>query len=130
MMLLTMLLVAVAGACGALARAGLAHTVATKLPSAMPWGTWAVNLLGSFLLGALFVIAAHFNWPMSITIAIGAGFLGAFTTFSTWMYETARLLEDRAWRTAVINIIGPLAIGPPLVFAGAWMSEWMIRVIG
>jgi len=126
--LMTMLMVAIAGACGALCRAGLAHAVAMRWPSSMPWGTWAVNLLGSLLLGALFVTAPALGWPSGITIALGAGFLGAFTTFSTWMYETVRLLEERAWRTAALNIIGPLVIRPIVVLAGAWMADWAVSV--
>lgn len=127
MMIVTMLMVALAGSCGAVCRATVAHSVAVRFPSQMPWGTWAVNLIGSFALGALFVTASLLDWPASVTAALGAGFLGAFTTFSTWMYETVRLVEEHHWRTAMLNIIGPLVIGPPLVLLGAIIAG---RVVG
>jgi fluoride exporter len=129
MTMMTMLLVMVAGSFGAVCRAVVAHAVAMRLPSHMPWGTLAVNLIGSFALGALFVTASRLGWPSSATAALGAGFLGAFTTFSTWMYETVRLIEEHHVRVAMLNIIGPLVIGPPVVLLGAHGAGWALNVL-
>jgi len=122
MTLITMLLIALAGAAGAVCRALIAHAVAMRLPARMTSGTWTVNLLGAFALGAVVVMAAEHHWPPTATAVLSTGFLGAFTTFSTWMYETVRLIEERAWRVAALNILAPLVIGPSVVACGAWIA--------
>ncbi len=57
-------------------------------PRSFPWATLAINLLGSFLLGVLAKLAADGGWPDKTTLPLGVGFLGAFTTFSTFSVET------------------------------------------
>jgi CrcB protein len=88
---MTALLVAVAGALGALARYGIGTAVGSR---SFPWATLVINLVGSFLLGALVKLAADRGWPDSTTLPLGVGFLGAFTTFSTFSVETHTLLRD------------------------------------
>jgi fluoride exporter len=126
MSVVTVLLVALAGSCGAVCRAAVAHTVAIRVSSSMPWGTWVVNLIGAFLFGVMIATASRLDWPPLLTTVVGAGFLGAFTTFSTWMYETIRLVEEHAWRTAMMNIVGPLLAGPLIVLAGSSLATWTI----
>lgn len=73
------------------------------------------------------IAATESQWPGAATAALATGFLGAFTMFSTRMYETVHLLEASAWRAAVINIIGPLLIGPLLVLASVFIAGQMFE---
>ena len=85
------LLIAVAGAAGALARYGVGQAVG---PRAFPWATLSINLVGALLLGFVLAGPIAAQWNADATIAITVGFLGAFTTFSTFAYETTDLLRD------------------------------------
>ncbi len=79
-----------------------------------PLGVLAINLLGAFLLGLL--VGAH---PSDVAvIALGTGFLGSFTTFSTWMLETDALAVAGRWNSALLNIVGAVLGGLVLVAAG------------
>ncbi|WP_255151437.1 fluoride efflux transporter FluC [Halorarius halobius] len=102
-------LVGVGGALGALAR----HLVAERVETAT-YDTLAVNALGSFLLGV--VTAAPL--PADVVLALGAGFCGAFTTFSSFAFETVRLAEDGFARLAVRNAVVNLAAALAAVLAG------------
>ncbi|HET8930819.1 MAG TPA: fluoride efflux transporter CrcB [Acidimicrobiales bacterium] len=112
--------VAVAGAIGAPARYLLDGFVQDRVTGDLPWGTFAVNIIGSFLLGLLTGLGLHANLSDAATIALGTGFCGAFTTFSTFTFESSRLIESGDWRGAAINVIGSLAIG--LVAAGLGLA--------
>jgi CrcB protein len=106
--------VLVAGGVGALARLTLDETVSRRLAGAFPAGTLAVNASGAFALGLL----TGLNVSAAVTVLIGTGLIGAYTTFSTWMLETHRLAEDRRAGLAVWNIAGSVAVGVPLAIAG------------
>lgn len=88
---MTALLVALAGAAGATARYGLTSAVG---PRAFPWTTLGINVAGSFALGLVLRVALARGWPDTSVLPISAGFLGAFTTFSTFSNETYALLRD------------------------------------
>lgn len=89
--------VAVFGAFGALARYGLDLGVSRLWPARFPVGTFAINVLGSFAIGVLFaVLEAHPPQATWIRAGLGAGFLGAFTTFSTFSLQTLLLVESGA----------------------------------
>jgi len=110
--------VGVGGIIGALAR----HAVGQRIEREHG-DTFAVNVLGSFLLGA--VVAAPIEEP--ITLALGTGFCGAFTTFSTFAFETVRLYEDGRRRRAIVNAAGHLvaaliAVGVATVIVGLLVS--------
>ena len=98
-------LVAVAGAAGAAARYGIGVAVGVR---DFPWATLGINLLGSLLLGLLVTSAAERSWPETATIPVAVGFLGAFTTFSTFSYETFALL--RTGRTATAGLYVGLSV--------------------
>jgi fluoride exporter len=112
---MTLLLVAVGGALGAAARYLLDRAIATRQTSPFPLGTLVINVTGSIALGAVLGWAAGDHVSSAFVAWAGTGFLGAYTTFSTFTFETVRLLEDGAWRYAGWN----LALSGPLSFAGA-----------
>ena len=115
----TIIGVGVAGALGALSRYGLEGLVSDRFSGAFPLGTFVVNITGSFVLGLLFVILTERTTiDPAIRTALTIGFVGAYTTFSTFSFETVRLLEDGAYATAVLNVVATVALGLVAVWAG------------
>jgi CrcB protein len=115
----TWLAIALAGAVGALARYGLDGFVSRRAPGAFPWGTFVINVSGSFVLGLLFVLfTERISVDPWVRSGLMVGLLGAYTTFSTFSLETYRLLEDGAPGLAVANAFGSLAAGLVAVYAG------------
>lgn len=113
------ILIAVGGACGAVARFALDSWVSWRGPSDFPWGTLLVNVSGTFLLGLLFALAAERGvLPADIRLPLLVGFLGSYTTFSTWMLETLRLTEQGAWLAAFLNAGGSVVLGMAAVVVG------------
>ncbi len=91
---------------------------------AFPWGTFVVNVTGAFALGFLFtVLTERFRLDPAYRSAITIGFLGAYTTFSTLAFETARLWEDGAWMLGAANALGSMAAGLVAVFCGMWLGR-------
>ena len=96
---MTVLLVALGAAIGAPARYLTDRAVQGRHDSVFPWGTFIVNVTGSALLGFLAALPGH----GAADTVTGTAFCGAFTTYSTFSYETLRLAEDRAYLFAVLN---------------------------
>jgi fluoride exporter len=119
----TYVVVAVGGGLGALARYGIEGVIAPRQRSPFPLSTLVVNVAGSFALGLL--VGAGVAGDVSDGwLRFGAiGVIGGFTTFSTFTYETLRLIEDGAWRFAGLNL---LASGP-LAFAAAGLGYLIAR---
>lgn len=116
---MTLVYVAVGGAAGAAARYLVDGIVSQRILGAFPWGTLVVNLGGSLLLGLLYALAVERGiLPASIRAPVMIGFLGAFTTFSTLMLETWRLIEAGALGIAAVNALGSVALGLVAVFVG------------
>jgi CrcB protein len=110
----TLLLVFVGGAVGAPTRYLIDRLVQRRHDSVFPWGTLTVNLVGSFILGLL--VGAQ---PGDVlTTLAGTGFCGALTTFSTFGYETVRLLEEGSLMEAALNAFGGLLLGVLFALAG------------
>jgi len=112
----------VAGAVGAPTRFLLDGFVQDRVSGAFPWGTFAINMSGSFVLGMITGLALYHAFPATPKIVLGTGFCGAYTTFSTWTFETIRLVEERATREAVLNaglslVLGMAAAGAGLALA-------------
>ena len=117
--MLTVVVVALAGALGALGRWGLSRAAVRWLGTGFPYGTLLVNLLGCFLLGLIMPIALHSDKiSPSLRLAITVGFLGALTTFSTFSYETVVLLDGGNWLKAGGNILTNLVGGLGVTLAG------------
>ena len=91
------------GSLGTLARYGLQGVVQDRTGSLFPAGTLAVNLVGCFLLGGIGQYSlAHISIPAEWRIGVTVGFFGAFTTFSTFSWETVHLLDDGDWMRALL----------------------------
>jgi len=112
----TVLLVALGAAVGAPLRYLTDRAVQARHDHGFPWGTFTVNMAGSFVLGTL--TAAAGGLGAEVTALVGVGFCGALTTYSTFSYETLRLLEDRAPAKAVANIAGSVLLGVAAAAAG------------
>jgi CrcB protein len=122
-------LVGVGGFIGANARFVLSRWMGLAIDTRFPLGTFVVNISGAFVLGILGTLAVERLVPHSdeMRLAVGVGFLGAFTTFSTFSFETHALFEDGSWLTALTNIFlslfaGLLAVRAGIVVARAWLS--------
>lgn len=108
---MTVLLVLIGGMIGAPARYLTDRFVQGRHDSVFPWGTFAVNLAGSAVLGFLLGARLHLGLPGPAVDLLGTGFCGGLTTFSTFGYETLRLLEDGAIAEAGLNVLGSLLAG-------------------
>lgn len=109
--------VMVMGGFGALARFALDRAVNQRVGRPFPFGTLAVNASGACLLGFLAGLALS----PQVALVVGTGFVGSYTTFSTWMLETQRLTEERQIVSAFANIAGSVVIG----LAAAWLGQTM-----
>ncbi|KAA0115027.1 fluoride efflux transporter CrcB [Mycolicibacterium sp. P9-22] len=109
------------GGVGAVCRLLVDRAVSARFPSGLPVGTLAVNVSGAWLLGFLGALALD---PHAALLA-GTAFVGAYTTFSTWMLETQRLGEERRGRTAAANIVLSVVLG----LAAAWLGQLIGRAL-
>ena len=118
------LAVAAGGALGAVARYGLSTAVYAWLGRGFPWGTLVVNVLGSGIMGGVFVLLLE---RMSVSpewrAVVFVGFLGAFTTFSAFSMETLQLLENGEILKAVLNVV----VSVLACLAAAWGGVWFVR---
>ena len=106
------LLVGLGGILGANARYAVSVWAADRFGTAFPYGTFVVNATGSFLLGFfLTVVADRFGNNPEARLLVATGFLGAYTTFSTFTYESIALLRRGSLRPALANVLGNVAIG-------------------
>ncbi len=116
--------IAAGGALGAVMRYGVSTGIYQWLGRSFPWGTLTVNVIGSLLMGLLFVLLTE-------RLAIGAhirafllvGFLGAFTTFSTFSMETLNLLEAGEMLKAGLNTVGSVVVCVFAAYAGVWLGR-------
>lgn len=113
-----LLLIALGGAAGAVARYLVSGWVTTSNPT-LPLGTLAVNASGSLVLGFFYAVALdRFAFPAELRFTVAVGFLGAYTTFSTFSYETFKLFESGAVLMAALNVILSIAAGLGALYFG------------
>lgn len=96
------------------------------LGPSFPYGTLAVNLIGSFLLGGLMFAGVEAGlMPPTVRLALTTGVMGGFTTYSTFSYETLRYLQEGAWLLAVANVVLTVIGCLAACLLGWWGSKWM-----
>ncbi|MFC8198806.1 fluoride efflux transporter CrcB [Streptomyces sp. NPDC060006] len=117
------ILVIAGGMVGAPLRYLTDRAVRSRHDSAFPWGTFAVNVAGCLILGALTGAAAAGAASSHLQLLLGTGLCGALTTYSTFSYETLRLAEDGARFLAAVNVLASLAAGLGAAFAGVSVAE-------
>ena len=119
-----LIFIGIGGAIGAVCRYLISGWTLRWLGEGFPYGTLAVNVAGCFLLGALAHIGLTTNLLQRETReAIGIGFLGGLTTFSTFGLETYRSLEDGAWGPAIANVVANVLAGLFAVWAGLTLAR-------
>jgi fluoride exporter len=123
-LLLEYLAVGAAGALGAMLRL-LVATVSSRLfGSDFPTGTFIINISGSMFLGwFLTIINNRVAVSDTLRLAVAVGFVGAYTTFSTFAYESNALLEDGAGMKATANLVGSVVAGLVAVRCGIWLAR-------
>jgi len=124
------LMIALGGAFGAVARYGLSGWVQSFLDSTFPAGTLVVNVLGSFLLGLSLPLFESLAWSSETRTLVTIGFLGAFTTYSTFSYEAVVLLEGGEWERGGLYMGGSLLLGLAGVVSGMAFASFLLQTRG
>jgi fluoride exporter len=109
--------ICLAGAAGTGARYLIALWAAQRLGSAFPFGTLIANLIGCFAIAAIMHAALALSWSPTFRSAITIGFIGGLTTYSSFNYETSRLLEEGAVAAAAVNAA--------VTIVGAFVAGWL-----
>jgi CrcB protein len=119
-----LILIGLAGFIGTVSRYWLSGVVARRYGETFPMGTLVVNLVGCFLVGLLFyLLQERFLVNQTVRTVVLIGFLGGFTTFSSFGLQTFTLLQDGEFGLAALNILGANVIGLVLVWAGYTLAR-------
>ncbi len=119
-----LIVVALGGAIGATARYWLGNLINSRLPMQFPLGTFVINVTGSFIIGFFMTLVSqrltvHPNWRLLIAV----GFVGAYTTFSTFEFETLKLIEEGSVVSAALNVVLSFVVG----FIAVWLGVTAAR---
>ena len=87
-----------------------------------PWGTLAINIAGSFILGMLIGLTLHYHIAPGVYLIIGTGFCGGFTTFSTASFEAVRLIEERRPLAVICQLLGNAGLAFSAAALGIWIA--------
>jgi CrcB protein len=118
------------GAAGTIARYLLSGWALERFGSGFPFGTLAVNLIGSFLLAALMYLGVEAGMlPPTVRLALTTGVMGGFTTYSTFSYETMRYLQDGAWGLALLNMSVTLGGCLLACILGWTVAQWLAGTV-
>jgi len=109
---------------GANLRYWVGDWAAQRFGSGFPYGTMLVNLTGSFLLGLLVSLTLeHFIIDPRLRILLTIGFLGSYTTFSTFAYESVTLISQGQWGLGIFNLLGSSVLGALFAVLGIWLGK-------
>jgi CrcB protein len=119
-------MIALGGAVGAIARYQLAAMIQARVPAGFPWGTFIVNVTGCVVMGVATTLLTdrlvmHPNWRFLIPI----GFIGAYTTFSTFEFETYRAVTEGAWLIGGLNVVSSVVAG----YVALWLGITLARAL-
>jgi fluoride exporter len=118
------LVIALGGALGAMTRYFIGNLISSYFTSGFPWGTFIINITGSFIIGFfLTLIGEQITLSPQWRLAVAVGFVGAYTTFSTFEYEILKLIEGNNIATAFLYISASLLVGFLAVWSGAITSR-------
>lgn len=121
---MTYLAISIGAVLGANARFVLGEWVASRAGSAFPYGTLLINVTGSFLVGVVMVAVAETSVaPWWVRPALAIGFLGSYTTFSTFSYETLALVQNGSLGLAAVNVAGSVAAALAGVYLGTVLGR-------
>jgi CrcB protein len=120
---MSLLLVMAGAVVGAPLRYLTDRAVQARHDTVFPWGTFTVNIVGSLLLGVVAGAAGAGGAPRQVQLLVGTGFCGALTTYSTFSYETLRLIEQDAKFFAAANVAASIVAGLGGVFLGVAISQ-------
>jgi CrcB protein len=119
-------MIAVGGALGAVARYQLALMIQTRVPAGFPWGTFIVNVSGCLLMGLVMTLlterlVVHPQWRFFLPI----GFIGAYTTFSTFAFEAFQANTEGAWLVGTTYVVGSVVTGYAALWAGVLLGRML-----
>ena len=117
-----LVLIAAAGALGTLARYAVTAWAVGRFGPAFPFGTIIVNVVGCFVIALVMHTALAHAWPATLRLTLVVGLLGGFTTYSSFNYDTMRLVEDGAVTTAFANMA--------VTLAGGLIAGWFGLLVG
>jgi fluoride exporter len=118
------LLVGCGGFLGSVARYLTAQTIDSRLNSVVPFGTFAVNVAGSFILGVIYgVLLTKTNNPQHMRLFLATGFCGGFTTFSAFAFENMGLIQQKMIGTSLFYVMLSLVLGVLAVWAGVMLGK-------
>jgi CrcB protein len=119
-----LIFIAIAGALGTVSRYGLSQFTHSILGKNFPWGTLVINVAGCFIIGLLATLFADTNaFSKEIQLAATVGFLGAFTTFSAFSYDSYTFFSSGTWEMGLMNIAANIIIGMLAVMGGVGAAK-------
>lgn len=123
-MIQKLLLLSIAGACGTVSRFAVCEMMQKAKGAHFPYGTFTVNILGSFLFGVIYVLAERkLTLGTETRLILLIGFMGAFTTFSTFAFDTAKMLKASQWMLAIGNVLGQSILGIAALVVGVLVAR-------
>ena len=121
---MNILYLAVGGALGTLSRYYVTGRVSDWSGGMAGLGVFTVNIVGSFIIGLFLTLAEdRYMWPSSLRLFVAVGFLGGFTTFSSFTWETYQMLNTRDFAAATVNVGASIICGMAAVYAGAVLGR-------
>lgn len=118
------LMVLLGGGAGSLLRYAVATAIMARMSGRFPFGTVFINITGSFVIGLLMTLfTEHASPNPNLRLLLVTGFLGGYTTFSSFEWETLSLVVDEGWWLGLVNVVGSVGLGYGAVWLGAVIAR-------